>query len=123
MPRKISLDIDALTLGDLELFEDACGGDLMTALTPEVVRDPKTGKPVPDPDDPKHRPLMAVKMTAKTMLGLVYVSLKREDPDMTVAQVRAMPLNELDFSLEGFSDGDSEPDPTEQPEPEGEQSD
>lgn len=106
-PRKVHLDMDSITLGDLEAFEDAVGGDLMQALTPVIVRDAK-GKAVPDPDDPKHRPLKQVNVSAKTMVGLVWIALRKETPDITLAEIKAMPLSELDFDLDA-----EKPDPTE----------
>lgn len=120
MARKIRLSVDSLTLGDLILFEDACGGDLMTALTPVVVRD-ENGKAVPDPDDPKGRPLKQIKVNARSMVGLVYVALHKEDPTLTIEQVKALSLDELDFDLEDVEE--STPDPTEPSENEPEPSD
>lgn len=108
--RKVHLNVDELTLGDLELFEEACGGDLMDALTPVIVRD-ENGRPVPDPDDPKGRPLQQVRVTAKTMVGLIYLTFKKEDENITLADVKKIPLSELDFTLDGLSD-DADPTPT-----------
>ena len=108
--RKIRLDMDSLTLGDLEAFEEVVGGDLMAALAPQIVRD-ENGRPVPDFKDPKHRPLKEVKVSAKNMTGLVWIALRKDDPDLTLAQVKAIPLNNLDFDLAG-AEG---PDPIEPP--------
>lgn len=112
---KVSLDMDTLTLGDLELFEEACGGNLLEAIAPKVVRDPETGKPVKDPDDPKGRPLTAMQVDARTMVALVYVALKKTNPDMSLAEAKAIPLSRLDFEMENVPVGD-ESDPTESPE-------
>lgn len=107
--RTIRLDMNELTLGDLELFEDAVGGNLMEALTPQIVRD-ANGKPVPDPDDPKGHPLKRIAVSAKTMVGLVYIALRKDDPTITLEQAKAIPLNDLDFDIEN---AEGEPDPTE----------
>src|SRR5438093_651819 len=56
--RKITIKMDGLTLGDMIAFEDVTGQDITETLAPRVVKDPKTGKAVADPDDPKGRPLM-----------------------------------------------------------------
>lgn len=108
--RKIRLDMDSLTLGDLEAFEEVVGGDLMAALAPQIVRD-ENGRPIPDFKDPKHRPLKEVKVSAKNMVGLVWIALRKDEPDLTLAQVKAMPLSNLDFDLEGVES----PDPPEPP--------
>lgn len=99
MTRVIDLNPDELTLGDLELFEEATGLDLMEALKPIVERDPETDMPIPDPDNPG-KPKMTVKMTAKAFLGLIYVVVKREDPTVTVADLRKMKLNDFEFNLD-----------------------
>ena len=114
--RKIRLDMDSLTLGDLEAFEEVVGGDLMAALAPQIVRD-ENGRPVPDFKDPKHRPLKEVKVSAKNMTGLVWIALRKDDPDLTLAQVKAIPLNNLDFDLAGAEGPDN---PTEPPPSAGE---
>lgn len=116
MPHKISLDMDTLTLGDLEAFEEAIGGDLMEILTPQIVRDEK-GHPVPDFKDPKHRPLKQVKVNAKAMVGLVWIALRKTAPDLTLAEVRAMPLTSLEFDLEGADAKDPTPPPDVSAEP------
>lgn len=114
--RKISLDMDGLTLGDLEAFEEAVGGDLMKALTPTLVRD-ENGRPVPDFKDPKHRPLKEIKVNAKTMVGLVWIALRKDEPELTLAEVKAMPLSSLEFDLEGADASDPTPSPEESEKP------
>jgi len=98
MGKKISMNMDELTFGELELFEDVTGLVMSDAIKTEIVRD-KNGNKVPDPDDPKGRPLTETKMGVKAMMGLVFISIKRDDPDVTWDQVRAMKLSDIDFEL------------------------
>jgi hypothetical protein len=97
---KISMSMDDLTFGEMEIFEDVTGLVMSDAIKTETVRDPKTGMPVPDPDDPKGRPLKEVKMSVKAMMGLVYLSLKREDPSVTFEYVRSIKLSEVELDLQ-----------------------
>lgn len=106
--QKIRLGMDDLTLGDLEAFEEACGGDLMEALTPVIVRD-ENGRPVKDPDDDKGRPLKQIKVNAKTMVGLVYVAMRKQNEDITLAEVKRIPLSQLDFDVDTAGDAEEDP--------------
>lgn len=111
MGTKLKLSMDDLTLGDMEAFEEATGKDIMEVLKPRPVIDEVTGRPVKDPDDPKGRPLMAAQVTSKAFIGLVYIAMRRENPDVTMADVKNMALSDIDFDIEQ-SEGDSEADPT-----------
>jgi hypothetical protein len=108
MANKLKLSMDDLTLGDMELFEDATGQDILEALKPRPVIDETTGRPVKDPDDPKGRPLMEARVTSRVFVGLVYIALHRDNPEITLAEVKALPLKEIDLDLE-----ESEENPTE----------
>lgn len=110
---KLRLNIDDLSLGDMEAFEDATGKDIMEVLKPRPVIDPETGRPVKDPDDPKGRPLMQAQVTAKAFVGLVYLALRRDNPDLTMADVRGMKLSEIDFDIDQ-EDSAGVADPTEE---------
>jgi hypothetical protein len=103
MAEKLKLSMDDLTLGDMELFEEATGQDILEALKPRPVIDDTTGKPVKDPDDPKGRPLMEARVTARVFVGLVYIALRRNNPALTLAEVKAMPLSSIDLDLEESS--------------------
>lgn len=95
--RKIRIDLDSMSLGDLEAFEDATGLTVDDVFGQEFVLD-ENGRKVPDPDDEKGRPLMkGKKLGIKAMIGLIYVVLKREDPTMTPAKVRALGLDEFEI--------------------------
>lgn len=104
MANKLKLSMDDLTLGDMELFEDATGQDILEALKPRPVIDETTGMPVKDPDDPKGRPLMEARVTSRVFVGLVYIALHRENPAITLAEVKALPLKEIDLDLEESAD-------------------
>lgn len=96
--KKISMNMDDLTFGELELFEDVTGLVMSEAVKTEIVRD-KDGRPVPDPDDPKHGPLRETRMGVKAMMGMVYISMKRDDPDVTFEQVRELKLSDVELDL------------------------
>jgi hypothetical protein len=97
---KLRLSVDDLSLGDMEAFEDATGKDIMEVLKPVPVIDEETGRPLKDPDDPKGRPLMQAKVTTKAFVGLVYLALRRENPDLTIDDVRQMKLSAIDFDID-----------------------
>ena len=100
MGDKLRLSMDDLTLGEMELFEEATGRDIMDVLKPRPVIDDETGRPKKDPDDPKGRPLMEAQVTSKAFVGLVFIALRRKDPAVTLADVKAMPLSSIDFDIE-----------------------
>ena len=95
---KISMNMDDLTFGDLEEFESVTGLVMSDAVRTEIVRD-SNGRAVPDPEDPKGRPLKETKMSAKAMLGLVYLSMKHDDPTVTIDSVRNIKLSDVDLQL------------------------
>lgn len=107
--RTLKISMDDLTLGDMELFEDATGQDIMEVLKPKQVIDESTGRPVKDPDDPKGRPLMQAQVTAKAFVGLVYLSLHKDDPSLTVADVKAMKLSDIEFDIEASEESGVDP--------------
>lgn len=100
---KISMNMDDLTFGELETFEDVTGMVMSDAVKTEFVRD-GNGRKVADPDDPKGRPLTETKMGVKAMMGLVFLSLRRDDPEVTWEQVRGMKLSDIDFELQEVDD-------------------
>jgi hypothetical protein len=96
--QKIAINMDDLTFGELEVFEDVTGMVMSDAIKTEFVRDSK-GNKVADPDDPKGRPLTETKMGVKAMMGMIFLSMRREQPDLTWQQVREMKLSDIDFEL------------------------
>lgn len=106
---KVSMDMDDLTFGELEEFENVTGLVMSDAVRSEIVRD-SNGHPLPDPDDPKGRPLKQVKMGVKAMMGMVYLAMKRGNPDVSFEDIRRMKMSEIDFDVsEGDEQGNSEP--------------
>lgn len=105
MATKVSMNMDDLTFGELELFEDVTGLVMSDAVKTEIVRD-KNGNKVADPDDPKGRPLTETKMGVKAMMGMVFLSMRRSDPSITWEQIRQMKLSDVDLQLEE-NDGES----------------
>jgi len=96
--KKISINMDDLTFGELEEFENVTGLVMSEAIKTEFVRDHQ-GNKLPDPDDPKGRPLTETKMSVKAMMGMVYLSMRRDNPDVTFGTVRQMKLSDIDFEL------------------------
>lgn len=105
--KKISMNMDDLTFGELETFEEVTGLVMSDAIKTEFVRD-KDGRRVADPDDPKGRPLTETKMGVRAMMGLIYLSLRRDNPDITWDEVKKMRLSDVDFNLEENNETDSE---------------
>ena len=104
---KVRMAMDDFTLGDIETFEAATGLDLMEVMKPTVVRD-EAGRPVKDPDDPKGRPLTEVKMPGKGLIGLVFIAMRHERPDITLAEVKQMRLNDFEFEITQDEEADEE---------------
>src|ERR1700752_4678742 len=96
--KKISVNMDDLTFGELEIFEEVTGLVMSDAIKTEYVRD-KQGNRVPDPDDPKGRPLTETKMGVKAMMGMVFLSMRRDEPTLTWADIQQMKLSDVDFEL------------------------
>jgi hypothetical protein len=106
--KKVSVNMDELTFGELEEFEDVTGMVMSDAVRTEFVRD-KNGNKVPDPDDPKGRPLQETKMGVKAMMGLVFLALRRDDPSITWEKVKGMKLSDIEFEmLEADEEGKDE---------------
>jgi hypothetical protein len=100
---KVKLNMDDLTFGELEEFERVTGMVMSDAVRTDIVRD-NTGRPVPDPDDPQGRPLKETKMSAKAMMGMVYLALRKEDSEMTFDKVRALRLSDVDLDVRESED-------------------
>lgn len=111
--KKIRLDQSAITLGDLEDFEEITGSDLFEVMKPRVVicegpyeceydHPHKKGKPIANPADEKGRPLLAMKKpTAKQMTALVYIFGKKTNPGLTLAKARELKVaTELQWDVD-----------------------
>lgn len=103
----INMNTDAMSFEELEIFEDIAKVPVSDAFKTTVVRNDE-GHPVPDPDDPKGRPLTEVHVSARALKAMVFVNLRRQDPDITLEQVNKITLNEIDFFSEGDDDDNSE---------------
>lgn len=107
----IRFDEDNLTLGDLEDFEDAAGVPLFDALKPVPTFDDE-GEKV---RDEKGRPVMEVKMSAKTLKALVWIVLRAEREGFTLDDARNVKVAALemvgDESGEGQGNDDGEQSP------------
>lgn len=104
--KKIAVNMDDLTFGELELFEEVTGLVMSDAIKTEFVRD-RNGMKVADPDDPKGRPLTETKMGVKAMMGMVFLSMRKDQPDITWQQVRELKLSEIDFELTENNENDN----------------
>lgn len=100
---KVSMDMDAMTFGELELFEDVTGLVMSDAVRSDIVRD-KDGRPLPDPDDPKGRPLREMKMGVKAMMGMVFLAMRRDNPEVSFQDVREMKMADIDFDVSEKAD-------------------
>lgn len=96
---KLKINPDAMTLGDLEDFEEGVGVPLHEALKPVQERDDEGNKVF----DPKGRPVMTVKVSAKSLRYLVWIVKRAEDPEFTPDDARKVKVSELEL----FSDEDT----------------
>lgn len=111
---KVSMNMDDMTFGELEEFELVTGMVMSDAIRTAIVRDSE-GRAVADPDDPKGRPLKETKMGVKAMMGMVYLALKRDNPEVSFADIRKLKMNDIDFEMsesdedvEGDAEGNSD---------------
>lgn len=112
-----------VTLGDIELFEKLVGTKLLDAIAPRIIKDPETGKPIPDPDDERGRPLMALNLTTREMFGLVLLTMRQENRDRErefadLDAVRGLKLLETRTTIDWSTDDEAvaEENPTPQAE-------
>lgn len=90
---RVNIDVEALTLGDLEDIEETIGGDA-EAMVDRLVREGKQS------------------LRMKEMNALIWVCARHDDPTVTYEDVRAAKLVDLDFAVapeagEGAGDGGS----------------
>lgn len=98
----IKFDEDALTLGDLEDFEDVTGVELFEALKPVPVKD-EDGKPV---RDEKGRPVQSVQLSAKSLKALVWIVLRAERPGFSLDDARNIKVAALEITDSGDEGND-----------------
>lgn len=100
--QKVSMNMDDLTFGELETFENVTGMVMSEAVRTVIVTDPNTGRPIADPEDPKGRPLKETRMSVKAMMGMVYISMLRDNPQATFEEVRNIKMSDIEMEvLEG----------------------
>lgn len=95
----LRIDPDALTIGDLEDFEDVTGASLFDAIKPVQVRD-EDGEIV---RDEKGRPETEVKLTAKALKALIWIMKRIDQPDFSIEDARNVRVTSLEIL------GDDEP--------------
>lgn len=106
----INIDIENYTLGEMETLEDITGLPMSELFKEEFVLD-ANGRKVPDPDDEKGRPLKEVRVSMKSMIALVYITRKRENPEYTLEDARNIRLSDLDIVVESPTEASEEGDP------------
>lgn len=92
----IAFNPDDFTVGDLEDFEDIVGVPFDEAFK-EVATKDEDGKVI---RDEKGRPVKTVKMGAKTLKALVYLTKRAENPDFTLEDARKVKVSELVMGTE-----------------------
>lgn len=103
--RKIQFNEDDMTLGDMEEFEEIVGKTFSEAMKRVKVLD-DDGNHMKDPDpEAKGKGLYTYTMSMKGMTAIVYLALRKEDPDITLADVRKLRMT--DFELENPKDPQS----------------
>jgi hypothetical protein len=106
LSEKISLrlDPDALTIGDLEDFEDGVGVPLYEALKPTVVKDEDGNKVL----DEKGRPETEVKVSSKALKYLVWIVHRNEVEGFTLEDARKVRVGSLELIGDDDDSGNDE---------------
>jgi hypothetical protein len=102
MSEKLDFTInpDKWTLGDLEDFEDLTGGkSFQETFKGKPVLDDETGKPV---RDKRGQIVREIEMSAKTMVAVVFIEMRRKDPDFTIEAARQVEVGQ--FNIDGGDD-------------------
>lgn len=102
MSEAIKFDPNEWTMGDLETFEDMTGLTLEEAFRPSNIKD-ASGEVE---KDNRGRPVKGMRMSAKTMLAIVFIQKRAEDPEFTLDDARKVKFSEL--VLAGGDDADPE---------------
>lgn len=96
----LNLDPDAMTLGDLEDFETHTGGTLDEMIRAVPVLDGEGNRTF----DEKGRPVMTTKVSAKSLICLVWIIQRKTNPDFTLADARDIRVTSLTLG-EASEDG------------------
>lgn len=89
----LTLNPDDLSLGDLEDFEEMTGTSIEDVVKPVPVM--VDGKRV---FDEKGRPEMTVKIPAKALVALVFLSQRAKDPSFTREDARRIKVSQLNLT-------------------------
>lgn len=100
---RLHIDPNAMTIGDLEDFEDITGKSFDKVLAGTIVRDEETNEVM---KDAKGRPLREVAMRAIDLKALIYVTQRAIDPTFTLADARNVKVTDL--AIEADEDEDAE---------------
>lgn len=87
----LNLNIDDLTLGDLEDFEDFVGVPIDEVIKPVPVFDTNGDRVF----DAKGRPESTMKVPTKAVICLVWLVKRKTSPDFTVADARNVRVTSL----------------------------
>ncbi len=90
----LQIDPDALTIGDLEDFEEGVGKPLHEALKPTPVLDEDGNKVF----DAKGRPELQVNLSAKALRYLVWIVKRQTDPSFTPDDARKVRVGQLELA-------------------------
>lgn len=93
MSDKLKIDLDSLTIGDMEDFEDIVGIPMDKAMSPQVVLMPN-GEPE---RDEKGRPVKEMRLGPTVLKALVYIIKRAENPEYTLADARNVRITMLDL--------------------------
>lgn len=100
----LRVDPDALTIGDLEDFEDVVGLPLYDALQPKPVRDANGRKLL----DEKGRPEMQTQISTKALKALIWITQRMEKPGFSLDDARAVKVSALELvAADGQGNGET----------------
>lgn len=100
---RLHIDPDAMTIGDLEDFEEITGKSFDKVLAGTVVKDEETGEVV---KDEKGRPVREVSMRAVELKALIWVTQRKVNPEFTLEDARNVKVTDL--AIQSDEDGDAE---------------
>ena len=103
--RKITIRQDDFSLGELVELEDMTGKTMDQLFKTVFVTDDE-GRRVPDPDDPKGRPLTITRVPMKAMAALLLIVDRRDNPALTMEDVLTYKFGDIDLGVEDEEDAD-----------------
>lgn len=90
---QLRIDPDALTIGDLEDFEEVVGEPLYDSLQAKPVLDHDGNKVL----DEKGRPELATKISTKALKALIWITQRVENPEFTIEDARNVRVGALEI--------------------------